>query len=241
MDQIELVLAPGRVDRSVGLFNVTNDGDKPVQATLTVEDWDRAENGNNRFFPVGTIPQSCKSMLRIFPMSMRLEPHQSQGVRVAVTDADSLATECWSVVFVETTEPHTMAGRQVMYVLRTGVKVYVTPPGLSREGSVEAMEVQPHVAAPGASAPDTVRRDLALTFVNSGTMHLATRGSVEIRRPDNSVAGKAVVAEFPVLPGARRRLMTPLPNLPPGRYVALVLLDYGGAEIAAAQIEFEER
>jgi P pilus assembly chaperone PapD len=241
VDQIELVLAPGRLERSVGLFNVSNDGDKTVQATLTIEDWDRAENGDNRFYPVGTLPRSCRSMLRVFPMSIRLEPHQSQPVRVAVSDADSLRAECWSVVFVETTEPRTAAGHQVTYVLRTGVKVYLTPPGLTREGSVEAMEALPHISEPGTTGPDTVKRDIAVTFVNTGTLHLSTRGTIEIRRPDNSLAAKVEVPEFPVLPGARRRVRAGLPNLPPGHYVALALLDFGGAEIAAAQIEYEER
>jgi len=30
-----------------------------------------------------------------------------------------------------------------------------------------------------------------------------------------------------------------VPELPPGDYVAIVLLDYGGDEIAAAQVEFK--
>jgi hypothetical protein len=37
------------------------------------------------------------------------------------------------------------------------------------------------------------------------------------------------------------RLRAGLPTLPPGRYLLLALLDYGGEELAAAQIEHTER
>jgi hypothetical protein len=59
---------------------------------------------------------------------------------------------------------------------------------------------------------------------------------MEYRRPDNSVAATDSVSQFPVLPDARRRVAVTVPRLAPGSYVALALLDYGGAEIAAAQI-----
>jgi hypothetical protein len=37
------------------------------------------------------------------------------------------------------------------------------------------------------------------------------------------------------------RVRAALPALAPGRYVVLAVMDYGGAEIAAAQLEYEAR
>jgi hypothetical protein len=55
---------------------------------------------------------------------------------------------------------------------------------------------------------------------------------------DNSLAATIPVAEFPTLPGALRRLELDVPtSLAAGSYVALALIDFGGTEIAAGQLE----
>jgi hypothetical protein len=90
------------------------------------------------------------------------------------------------------------------------------------------------------SARDSLnKREVEVVFRNVGAAHLRTQGTLEVRRPDNTVAAKVDIAEFPTVPGALRRLKVNLPgNLAPGSYVALAILDYGGQEIAAGQIEF---
>lgn len=260
VDQLEIVLvpaggapgtsgaplAPGAAS-PVGVFTVLNDADRPAQATLRVEDWDRSEDGDNRFFPGGTLPQSCGDRLQLFPRAVRLEPHAQQAVRVALVGAPP-AGACWAVVFIETQEPRAAAGRAINYVLRTGVKVYVEPPGLPRDGIVEAMRVEPAAPpvakdAPAASAAPAAAagRVLSLAFRNTGGVHVVARGSVELRRPDNTVAATLAVPDLHALPGALRRVRLPLPALAPGRYVALALIDFGGAELAAGQIDVEAR
>jgi len=82
-------------------------------------------------------------------------------------------------------------------------------------------------------------RRFDVTFRNSGGLSLWVRGRIEFRRLDNSVVATADVPEFPVLPGARRTVVVSAPKLRTGRYVALALLDYGGADIAGAQTPFE--
>jgi hypothetical protein len=62
-----------------------------------------------------------------------------------------------------------------------------------------------------------------------------------VRREDNSVAHRAAVDAFPVLPGAQRLLTMSLPPLPRGRYIVLALLDFGGSELVAGQLEYEVR
>jgi hypothetical protein len=78
-----------------------------------------------------------------------------------------------------------------------------------------------------------------VVFRNSGATPLLARGSVEVRRPDNSLAATLPIEEFPTLPGVRRRLLLDLPALPAGRYIALALIDFGGAAIVAGQRELE--
>jgi hypothetical protein len=122
----------------------------------------------------------------------------------------------------------------------------MVPPGLAGDGLVEDMRVHAapaHAAAAAASAPSPAPasspRKLEVVFRNAGATPLLGRGSIEIRRPDNSLATTIALDEFPTLPGVRRRLLVDIPDLPRGRYVALAMIDFGGAEIVAGRLEFE--
>jgi P pilus assembly chaperone PapD len=241
VEQLELVLSPRSAP--VATFGVRNDGDRVVQASLDFEDWDRAASGENRFYPVGTGPGSCGRMLRVFPTTLRLEPGQTRSVRVDLVDADTLSAACWSVVFVENREPPSSAQRQITYSIRTGVKIYVEPPNLLREGYVENMALVRHIEGTGISARESDNpslKDVAVTFRNAGGLQVRVKGSIEMRRPDNSVAHEIQLSDIPVLPGAERVVRMKIPDtLPAGRYVILALLDYGGSELAAGQLEYE--
>ena len=148
--------------------------------------------------------------------------------RIGLEGAVSLATACWSIIFVESRGPQTSGGRQISYVTRIGVKVYVVPPGLPKDGEVTDMAVR-----------QTGRREVEVAFENTGGVPLWVHGSIEFRRSDNSVAASDTLPEFPVLPGAVRRVQASLPRLARGRYLALALLDFGGAEVAAGQVQVE--
>lgn len=236
VDQAEVILQPSAAGGAAFAINVTNEGDRVVEATVYIEDWDRQENGDNRFFPNGSQPHSCAPFLKVFPLSLRIPPKAAQAVRLALEGADTLHAACWSIVFVESGGPVTDAGRRVTYVTRLGVKVYGVPPGLPRDGVIEAMLVRPRQRGPGAVS-DSGGQELVVSFRNSGGVPLVVRGSVEFRRADNSVAATAELDQFPVLPGALRTVLVRIPALRLGRYVALALLDFGGPEIVAGQVE----
>jgi P pilus assembly chaperone PapD len=238
IDKTELFLNPSDSSARNGVLMVRNEGTTRAQATIKIEDWDRAENGANRFFAAGSMPQSCAGVLKLFPLSLSLGPGESQAVRI---DMDPSAArsygnrECWSVVLVESAVPETGSnGRTLVYRLRSGLKVYVMPNGLTADGQVTDVAIHPASATIG-NPSDTVE----VAFQNTGTKHVIGRGRVEIRRPDNTTAA---VVELPfayALPGATMRVRATLPSLAVGKYVVLAVMDYGGAEIAAAQLEHE--
>ena len=240
VDQTELTLSTRPADRRIAVFNVGNEGREAINVTIEIEDWDRSGLGENRFFKSGELTRSCARWLRVFPQSMRLEPNQTQGVRLVAEGADSLTQACWSVVFARMILPGAQGARRLQYVVRTGVKVYVEPPGLASDGAIEGMTLMAHAPMPADTA-NTSRpaRDLAIVYRNTGGVHLMTHGTVEVRRADNSIAATVRVEEFPTLPGAVRQLVVPLPAVPKGRYLVLTLLDFGGAELVAGQVELE--
>ena len=231
VDPLEVVLSTAH---PVAVITVRNESTSTDQATLTFGDWDRAETGENRFAEVGTRKGSCGALVKAFPLALRVEAHDQQTVRVALV-GPAPTSECWSVVFVEQSAPQAPSGRfGLSYSFRTGIKVYAVPATSIRDGEIDSVIVRPDSVVRG-------RQNLIVGFRNVGTSHEVAHGSVEIRRPDNSVAAKLDIPEFPTLPGAHRSVFVAIPVLPPGRYIALAVLDFGGLEVAAGELEFELR
>jgi P pilus assembly chaperone PapD len=231
VDPLEVTMLTAGSSRVSASFSLANTTDNPVQATITRQDWDRSEAGDNRFLPAGTSGNSCGSMLTVSPLSIRIDPHSSRIIRLGVQNAAILGKECWDIFFVEEVPQRASTrGNSLQYVFRTGVKVYVAPPGLRRDASVEDMAAE-EVAG---------KKQVSIRFHNTGGMHLLAKGRLEFRRLDNSVATEVPIAEFPSLPGATRKVSVDVPSgLAPGHYVVLALIDFGGTEIIAGQIDFQ--
>jgi P pilus assembly chaperone PapD len=237
VDPLELTMLTAGNSRVVGSFSLSNASDAPVQATITRQDWDRGENGDNRFLASGTSGTSCGAMLSASPLSIRVEAHSSRVIRLGAQSATTLTKECWDIFFVEEVPQRApIKGNSLQYIFRTGVKVYLAPPGLARDGQVENMAVE------DSSPPPTTKRQISIRFHNTGGMHLLAKGRLEFRRLDNTLAMQVPIAEFPTLPGAVRKLMVDVPGgLAPGDYVVLALIDFGGADIVAGQIDYQAR
>ena len=247
VDQLEVTVTPSVTGRVMASFLVHNAGNHPAQAIITREDWDRAENGENRFVPSGSTRNTCGALMNVFPKAFRIESGADQIIRLAVEKSPNLSTECWDIIFVqELAQKRTMTRSGLEFIFRTGVKVYVAPAGLKRDASITGMtlenvETRLASAKPAAASPP-VKQQIAVQFSNAGQMHLMAKGRVEIRRLDNSVALQIPIADFPTLPGATRNLLLDVPaTIPAGNYIALALIDFGGAEIAAGQLELNLR
>lgn len=235
VDELEVFLRANGATQRTGVIRITNDSHKPVQAMLELQDWNRDEGGTNRYFPMGTAKGTCGERLKVFPASVRIEGRRTESVRV--TFEGDAAAACWAIVFVQANEPPRPPSEQshISYIIRTGVKVYVEAGSAQRLGEIDSL--QPALV-PAGPADTTKVRGLEVLFRSIGTAHMKPTGAVEVRSADNQVVAKLAIEEFPIAPGDTRRLQLALPKVPGGRYVALALIDYGGAEIAAAQLEF---
>jgi P pilus assembly chaperone PapD len=252
VDPLEVTIIAAGANRVPTSFSVSNTSDEVVQATISRSDWDRVENGDNRFLPAGSSGTSCGTNLSVSPLSIRVEPHTSRIVRLAVQTGAVVAKECWDIFFVEEVPRRASAkGNSLQYIFRTGVKVYVAPPGLTRDAAVENMAIEDAPVAKTASstpvttvsnAPSATKRQISVLFHNTGGMHLLSKGRLEFRRIDNSLAAQVTIPEFPTLPGATRKVMLDVPaGLTPGDYVVLALIDFGGAELVAGQIDYQAK
>lgn len=253
VDPLEVTILASGTNRVPASFSVSNTSNEVVQATITRSDWDRAENGDNRFLAAGSTGNSCGANLSVSPLSIRVEPHTSRVIRLGIQSAAPVTKECWDIFFVEEVPKRASAkGNSLQYIFRTGVKVYVAPPGLSRDGAVENMAIEdvpvPRTTASTtpattvANVSPTTKRQISVVFHNTGGAHLLAKGRLEFRRIDNSLAAQVTIPEFPTLPGATRKVMLDVPaGLTPGDYVVLALIDFGGAELVAGQIDYQAK
>ena len=218
VDPLEVTVLTAGNNRVSASFSLANTSDAPVQATITRQDWDRAENGDNRFLPTGQSGMSCGPVLSASPLSIRIDPHTSRIVRLGVQNAGALTKECWDIFFVEEVPQRASSkGNSLQYIFRTGVKVYVAPPGLARDGNVEDVAVEDVPVGPATSSTTPVKpisapsaatkRQISVRFHNSGGMNLIAKGRLEFRRLDNSLAMQVPITEVPTLPGATRKVV----------------------------------
>jgi P pilus assembly chaperone PapD len=237
----QLTVSPSEVQLTPGIvaataFAVRNEDQTPVQATLYLNDWERDENGVNLFDTLGSKAGSCKDRVEVFPMNVRVAPGTSQPIRVSLKPSDTLKTPCWTIVFVETTPRPGRGVIQIAYVTRMGIKVYVVPSAATFDAEITGFTTEK--ARPRAGIEiDTTRQELAVYVRTVGTAQIRAAGQVEIRRPDNSLAATVPIVETPILPGSQRRIGVTIPTLPPGRYVALAVVGFGGQDDLAAQAE----
>lgn len=231
IDRGELNVQPtGNNGERVGVLTVRNDGAARAQGSVILEDWDRDSLGGNRFHKSGSMPHSCGSAIKVFPAAFALQPGQSQSVRIEY-DGGERTTECTSLVVVEEVKPEAAIKSNISVKTRMGLKVYVTPAAASAEGEVSDVDV----VTDSKNATTSVR----VNFENTGDRHLQAKGHLEIRRLDNSVAAVADLPTVYALAKATMSVSAKMPELAAGRYVLLVVYDYGGAELAAGQIEYE--
>ncbi|HEY5547868.1 MAG TPA: hypothetical protein VIK50_17570 [Gemmatimonadaceae bacterium] len=236
--RVELVMhLADRANREAAI-GVRNESDRPVQAIVRLEDWDRSGDGANRWYPYGTQrgAGSCSPALSIFPQSLRLEPGAEQAIRVVLDSAKAPRGECWAAAVVETVQPAERMGQRVSYVVRTAVKIYVQSAELVAGGEIEAVKMVDDL-----TADDSGRESIEVRFANTGTAHVVARGVLEVRKPDNTTVHRIPLPTIYALPGAKHAVRVLLPELPPGDYVVLATMDYGGSDIAAALLEHRRK
>lgn len=240
--EVHMQLAPERA-AITRVIPVRNEENVAQQVRISLGDWTRDSLGYNVFTEAGSQPSSCGDRVQVFPQTLQVAAGATEMVRVAYTPtpADS---GCWSIVFVETVKPPPAQpdaqGSFLTIEIRTGVKLYVHRPGEIAMGAVQDAWVD-HVWHPVTSA-STVRdsarvREATVLFANTGTAHLRVRSTMEIRSLDNRILHTIEGGEAPMTPGSTRQIRIPIPELAAGDYVAIVLLDYGGDEVTAAQLD----
>lgn len=206
-------------------FGVRNEGDETIQLDLYAVDFDQPTEGGHTFADLGSHAHSCAGRLSFYPSNVALEPGEVTEVEIRMAPAE---TTCWSIVFAQT------AGRAssgIRIAQRIGVKVYGVSTGSAPAGEIADVRVDRDPASGVYVAH--------VNFENVGEGPVRPEGELEIRTLTGDVVGVVDVVAFSVLPGRIRRASVPVDVvLPPGEYLAIPILDFGGEYLAGGQTQF---
>jgi hypothetical protein len=237
---IELKLKPG--ESYTGSISAFNDDVESISLKIYLGDWRQTEDGE-QYLDVGKEANSLSSWMRVSPNILTIPPGGSEEIyyEIKVPDDPSLSGSYWGIFFIEG-EPNSTAAREpggsvpslgLNIVLRHGVKVYVTIPG-TEDAMAKFVAARTETLEGGGL-------DVVATFENQGNTYLRPDVWLELR----DITGTTVYSEghrtLSVLPGIKRDYRFELRDigLEPGRYIALVIADYGALRLIAAQAELE--
>ena len=85
-------------------------------------------------------------------------------------------------------------------------------------------------------------KSLEVRYRNIGTVPTELLGEIQVRTTeDELVATVPLVEAVRVEAGKSQTFRVPMPLLPPGKYTLYAVVDFGGAELTAAQAALEIR
>jgi hypothetical protein len=212
-------------DGAATVITVRNETASPLQLQVYGSDFDQPEDGSHVFMDLGEHARSCANRLEIHPDHLVVGPHGTGEVRVGMDPGDST---CWSLVFVQGVGRE---GQGIRVAQRIGVKVYGVSAATAPDGEVSGVRVE--VDTNGS-------RHVEVAFANTGEAPVRPDGELEIRSETGEVVSTLPIPPFSVLPGRTIQTRIPLAvELPPGVYLLIPILDFGGAYLAAGQALLE--
>ena len=233
---------PGEI--KTASVTVINQREKPISMEIEKKDYYITPDGKVSYSAAGTIKGGCSEFLSISPQKFNLEPGERTEVRISIImPAGSNGTYWASIYMNDVSKRHFMKKdmgkeRYVKIFLDYSweVRVYETVPGSEiKSCRITDMQITP--------ASEEKPSNIAVEFENTGNSILKCKGRVEIRDEDGQSIREVLLnknGKFTGFPYGKRVVEAEiLEKLRPGDYVALAIIDFGGEELVAGEIEFE--
>jgi len=229
--KLEMVLGPG--ETSTELVKVVNSGAERVHFKAYVMDWHLSQTGEFIAIPPGSGQRSASPWITFSPVEFDLEPGGVQEVRVGISVPRDVSGGYRSVIFFESAPSQVSGAYGVAVAGRVGVVMYIIIRGTAlRQGRVVDLSAD----------YDSERETLTgrIGFENSGNVHLTLKPVVELRDEQGRRIARMELAPAVSLPKSFLEIpFTWHGKLPPGEYILLAVIDYGGSSRVAGQIMFE--
>lgn len=244
----KVVIDLGPDGRTTRQLEIANTNDKPADITVFPSDWAQDEKGAvDAIEPGGSAsPDSAASWIGVNPQRFTLAKGEKKMVTISIATPKSASEmplkEYRAMVFTETTDTNkaqtSAPGRelQVRVIGRIGTKVFIRNPRVTAEADCEVTNME-QTEVDG-------KRAVTIRTVNKGNVHIQSdNATITFRDPSGAAVETMPLPPFSILPGKSRVVSFQLPEpgkskLQPGKkYNALAVIDYGGSDLVAGEIE----
>jgi len=219
-----------------GTLEVYGAKDQNLRVETFLMDWDFDRHGNVRFYSdASQVKKSATAWLQIEPREFLLPAGSKKLVKVSGRVPGPVPPgDYWSMFFVKFIPFHGLQTSGVRMEWQIGGSITVNIPGSKApQGSLTSFTL---VAEP---LNKTQRLTGRFSFKNESDSILEPVGRIEIRDIQNKTVTTISIPPFKVLPGGEREVeIKQNYNLPPGRYIGLIIIDYGGSKLAGYQRVF---
>ena len=208
-----------------GLVSVRNESETTKQFLLSIVDFDQSPDGDHSYSSPGTLHGSCGDRVEVTPVALSIGAGEVEDFRIEIP-AGAPERSCWFMVFVESPAASESG---VIINQRIGVKVFGIGASTMPGGEIRTASLD--------ESGET--RTVSLEYENPGDAPAWPIGALEVRDYRGAVVAATPVRQFTVLPRSSRRIVVELPHdLESGRYLAVPMLDFGGAYLAGTQLPF---
>ena len=234
-------LLPGE-SRTV-IITVYNDTNADLLFIVTKKDWDARHDGSVEVLEPGTIASSLCDWFTFDKQEFEVKAGATEELVLSITrPEDALEAAYWGGFSIEPVGEISEVrleegvGFKVKAVF-VGVILQSDPTVVERSGRITAMDVQVADSQPEGERTVAVSATVANTCRNI----LRTDVRFEVRDVSGNVVATQELKDRAVLPNHARIFTASFTadDWPPGQYLALVIVDYGGETLTGGQWPFE--
>ena len=229
--KLEMSIPPGTLGYNIPI-TVRNSSGAPVHIVSSMWDFGVTRTGDYVFDRPGSKPYSVMRWATINPRQFDLLPGTTQQVRLtlSVPKSVTLSGEYAGIMFFQTRP--TRQANTVAISVRIGTKLYATiPKTVKLDGAISKMTA--------ASGP--VGQTYRVLFVNRGNAHVYCSGQLLVQKGSDVIERIAMPQDMLVERGGDRLIEVTGKHLPPGKYLAIAEIDYGGKTMTGGEISFDAR
>jgi len=234
-------LLPG--ESRVETVTITNSTDEDLLFAVAKTDWDARDNGSVEVLDLGMIASSLCDWFAFEYEEFEVKAGTSEELELSIRrPEDAPNAAYWGGFFVEPLEVLSEGREEQGVGFRMKVVFVVLilqsdPKITERSGRLTAMEVEVGDSQADGQRTATISTALANTCQNM----LQTNVRFEIRGATGDVVATHELEDRVVLPNHERVFIATFvaDDWPPGQYIALAIIDYGGETLIGGQWPFE--
>lgn len=225
-----------------GIIHVTS-GAGEESGHVYIADWKRLPNGDHEDNEPGTLPRSCGKWLVLSPTQFEFSANENLDIRYSFNVPADATGSYWTYVMVEgrprllPPQPGVNTGLMINATARFAFRLVINvSKGRNVLGRINRVEVVP---TPGDGLGNGAGLQAGILFENTGNTFINARSYVEIRGFDGEVIHRSGILEFYAFPESEWWVRMPMDSsIPPGEYLALAVIEYGGATRVAGETRF---